>query len=320
MLNNKFLTRVVGPGAAQIIGGGPEYYTMASNIAFFRDDFTGTTLDAEEWISTVSGSGITSLASAGNVVSAGFLVIQSGTGSGGTVRLTSKRSYSIPFRVTFVAALDGFSTANELAFAVRDTSGVSATTVSGTPTHVAKWLHVGATAGGTIHSSAMMIRAGGTSGNTAGGGGYMPQVTAQTTISAATTLDGSASISYILDVDYSGITFATHASASVAITTGAWTTLPPPPLVLAHYPGPMLKTNQKYCVEVLLAVGSACVEAANASNTGSPQAWIDFIEVRQYSPAAALQRPGPLVTYSMIASTVVGNTAQLQLSNSLKWY
>lgn len=321
MLNNKFLTRVVGPGAASVVGGGPEYYTLAGNIAPWRDDFTQAALDTDEWISTVSGSGVTSISSAGIYLSAGYAVFAPQTASAGIMRLTSKRTFAIPFRFAAAVSVDGLSTGMEFIMQVRDTSGISATAVTGNPLYLARWRHVGS-AGGTEHSSAVEVQAGSTA--SAGVTGATAQTFSMS--AAAGALAGSASLGYIIDVDYNGITFATHSTNAISLATSAFTTMPPPPFVLAHFPSPQLKHNQKYAVEFLLNLGSSAIETGGGAATGGAasafmRVW--FTEVRQYSPAASLQRPGPLLVYPMVPTAGGGtptSSALTSMGGYMKWY
>lgn len=318
-LNNKFVR--TGEGAGQLIGGGPEFYALAGNIAFFREDFNATALDSDEWITTVSGSGLTGLpaaSSAGIFLSSGYAIMASGTATAGLMRLTSKRTFAIPFRFHAAVGIDGISSAGEVSIQIRDTSGISATTVTGNPTYLARFRCYGS-AGGTEHTAAMEIRAGGTAA------GFIPQATSTVSMSAAAgAIAGSAALSYIIDVDYNGITFATQSTNAISMASSTLTTMLPPPFVLAHYPAPMMKTNQKYCVEFVHALGSATIETAGASNTSTAgMVQIYFAEVRQYAPAASLQRPGPLLTYLLTPTGGGGtpsSTAITQMGGYLKWY
>lgn len=319
MLTNKFLK--TGFGSGQIIGGGPSYYSISGNLAFFRDDFTGAAIDTDEWIQTVSGTSITGISSAGIYTSAGYAVFAAQTATLGIMRLTSKRSYSIPFRFEAAVSIDGIGTGMEVIMQVRDTAGVTATTASATPTYLARWRHVGS-AGGTEHSSATEIQVGGTAAANVPGG------TAQTfsMSGAAGAISGSASIGYIIDVDKNGVTFGTHSTSALSLATSAFTTLPPPPFVLAHFPSPMLPANRQYCVEFVVNLGSAAIETGQGpANGGANSAFVKvwFAQVQQYAPAAGFQRTGPIPIYSLTPTAgggAITSSALLQMGGYFKWY
>lgn len=316
-LNNKFVRNPAGAG--QMIGGGQENYEIGSNLAFVREDFNATTIDTDEWFTQISGSAATG-ASAAIYLSAGNLCMELAAATGGQLRVCSKRNFAIPFRaIAYISATSGWGgTGSEFLFQVRDTAAIVPGAISN-PTYAARFRILG-TAGGTLTTGAMEVRAGGTAA------GFVAPTTSAIDLTAATGCSVGTKLGIGIDVDYSGISFFTIGTAGYQITAGN-AALSPPPTILQHVVSPNLKLNQKYAVEFVYSAGSSGVENQNATATASAGLVRVFMaEIRQYAPAASLQRPGPAIVYPMGYSTAGAaayNTTHSALglvNNFLKWY
>lgn len=317
-LNNKFVRNPAGSG--QVIGGGPESYEITGNMAFFRDDFNATTIDTDEWMTLISGSAATG-ASAGIYLSAGNLCLDMQAATGGQLRVISKRTFALPFRLTTyvgftsTGAAGGLATGSECIIQLRDTAGVVATSFPN-PTYAARIRVYGAAAGGATVTGGAEIRANGTAAGFIASAGIDP--TGNAGVSTCGIRTG-----YVIDADYSGVSFAVVGTAGTSSisATGGNTNLPPPPTIVFHAVSPILKTNQKYHVEFVYSVGTSCVEASNATATASSGIMrVYAVDVRQYSPVANFQRPGPLLTFNLSSTAgAFGASAMTAPNNYLKW-
>ncbi len=290
-ISNKILTKPSGRGIGQQMGGGTEFFPLTGSVAFFRDDFNTSALDVNEWDTTSAPQTGT-----GSIyVSAGIAVVDLGTSSTATATITSRDKYRIPFRVTYAVGIDGYNTGMEAFLRIRDTGG----------TFLAEWLLTD-TAGGTKATASTRVRAGSTAAGMIGSAAVEP--------SAVTGLDASAALMYVIDADYSGISFA---MATAGGTTSVFTTIPQVPSVRTHFPSPVLKANVPYVVEVHARSGTAAGAATNSADNASAFLMLDFVEVRQYVPDAVFHTQSNVMQV-YAATTGTGATAMIGLTQ-LKW-
>jgi hypothetical protein len=255
-------------------------------------------------------------------ISAGNACLDMQAATAGQLRLCSKRTFSMPFRVvayvglTTTGAAGGLATGSEFIMQIRDTAGIVANSIAN-PTYLARFRVYGAAAGGATVTGAVEIRAGGTSASFVSPttSGYDP--TGLTGLSTCGLRTGM-----VIDVDYSGISFGYIGTFGYAVTAGN-AALPPPPQIVQHVVSPLMKPNQRYAVEFVYSVGTSCVEVSNATATAtSGVARIFAVDVRQYTPVGALQRPGPLLTYSLQTTAgggIPSNTAANTTQAFMKW-
>lgn len=263
--NRKILLKPSGHGVGQAVAGEGGYYPLTGAVAFFRDDMGS--VDADEWTAD-AGAGT----SAAIFASAGQVVMQQPTTSSNVQLYTSVDKYRIPFRAMFAVSVNALATEGAVNLRVRDTGS----------TYIAQFALTGGSAGAQLMTGDVQVRAGSTAAGFIGSAAFVA--------TAAPNLSATAYIMYVIDVNYSAVTFAqVTGAAAITVTTAA--TLGP--AILAQVRSPVLKHDVPYVVEVQSLSGT---DAGGGETTSAMFVRIDFISVQQYAPAAQFHQLGQLIT------------------------
>ncbi len=240
-----------GRGLGYALPSGQGFYLpLVSNYIPHHDDFLGSSLDSQEWVSSAGGTAVVSVTSS-------LATITGSTATAATISvkvlsaMTAKGNlYTVPFRVTYALRLSDLTSGQNTFIEVKDTGG----------THLAHF-HLSGTAKTVATGLSCAVQAGSTEA------AYI--ATAVLNYFATAGLTPTAWNAYTIEMTHNGVAFAANTDVQSK----------EPPRLLQFFRTPLPRLDKVYYLQVRTEVASADAVAGTPNTVD-----VDYVEVEQLAP------------------------------------